>query len=442
MRKRNLRLVPWILFILIAGAGKVARAEGEGFYGSLEVRDNEQGMMDSVRATEDLFLRRGYRHDGPEIAALVSRIGKTLAPKPTDDYIRYRFFVLRDVVPNAFALPDGQIYINTGLLALLENEAQLAAVLAHEVQHAAGHHGLLSYRSIRHKAIAGMVLGPLTLGVGDYFLARSVYGYSRDLESEADRLGLKKMVAAGYDPNEMIEMLDLLGEDPEGERPERKSSKWSTHPELQARAEAARAAIPGATLGRKSGTLRVGAPEYFRLVRPVILDTVEDLIASDYPRTALGLIAPIVLQGGSARACFLAGEARRTLGARPVIEGEQILTNRQKRRNLVRRAYYTRSERQDVLLKTEEGRATRKKNMEKAVTEYRRALAIDPGLAEAHRGIGQALRVLGRPKEAGQELVLYLRASPNAPDKILIVEELQAITGDIRTGPKPQGGQP
>ena len=438
----NLRRVGWIAPILIVCAVVSARAEGEGFYGPLEVRDSEQGMMDSVRATEDLFLRRGYRHDDPELSAFVTRVGKTLAPKPADDYIRYRFFVLRDIEPNAFALPDGQVYVNTGLLALLENEAQLAAVLAHEVQHTAGHHGLLSYRSVKRKAIASMVLGPLTLGVGDYFLARSVYGYSRDLESEADRLGLKKMVAAGYDPNEMIEMLELLGEDSEGERPELKSSKWSTHPALQARAEAARTALPGATLGRKGGTLRVGGPEYLRLVRPVILDTVEDLVAADYPRTALGLVAPIVLQGGSARAHFLVGEARRTLGARPLIEGEQVLTNREKRKNRIRRAYYTRAERQEVLLKTEDGRAARKKNMEKAVAEYRRALAIDPGLAEAHRGIGQALRVLGRPKEAGQELVIYLRARPDAPDKSLIVDELQTITGEIRTGPNSQGGQP
>jgi tetratricopeptide (TPR) repeat protein len=441
-RVRNLRRIASILPVLAACSVAAARADGEGFYGSMEVRDNERGLMESARATEEQFRRRGYLYDDPGMTALVTRVGRALAPKPADDYVRYRFFVLRDIAPNAFALPDGQIYVNTGLLALLENEAQIAAVLAHEVQHTAGHHGLLSYRSAKAKAIAGMVLGPLTLGVGDYLLARSVYGYSRDLESEADRLGLKKMVAAGYAPDEMIEMLEILGEDSEGENPEQRPSKWSTHPELAARAEAARAAIPGLIVGRKRGDFRTGGPEYVRLVLPVVLDTVEDLIAADYPRRALGMLAPITRMGAPARALFLSGEARRTLGARALLEGEIVLTNREKRRNLVRRIHATRAERQEELLRTEEGRATRRKNMEKAVAEYRRALAVDPGFAEAHRGIGQALHVLGRTKEAGQELVIYLRARPDAPDKSLIVDELQTITGEIRAGPNSPGGQP
>jgi len=55
---------------------------------------------------EDLFVRRGYRYEDDGLEAMLARVGASLAPKPTDDYIHYRFHVLRDVEPNAFALPE------------------------------------------------------------------------------------------------------------------------------------------------------------------------------------------------------------------------------------------------------------------------------------------------------------------------------------------------
>jgi len=376
------------------------RATGEGVYLPLPPEKNEVHLLKNAAAMEDLFVRRGYRYEDDGLEAMLARVGAALAPKPTDDYIRYRFHVLRDVDPNAFALPDGQVYVNTGILVLLENEAQLAAILAHEVHHAAGHHGILSYRSARRTLIASMALGPLTLGVGDYFLIGSIYGYSRDLEAEADRLGVRRLVRAGYDPNEMIAMLEILGEDPEGERPAARSTKWSTHPELRARAE-----------------------------------TIRDLVAVDYPRSALALATPFVAGAPSdPEAHYALAEARRSLGARSGPGGEEELTDREKRRNLRVRYYLTRDERQERLLETEEGKAGLRANMQAARTSCLRALSLDPGLAEAHRGPGFALEALGRLEEAGRQLVAYLRARPEAPDRPLVVAELKEINAKLEQG--------
>ena len=95
---------------------------------------------------------------------LVRRVGHALRPPPSDDYIEYEFFVLRDPSPNAFALPNGHIYVHTGMLARLRDEDQLAALLAHEINHVAGHHGIVDHRATRKKAIAGMVLGSSAAG--------------------------------------------------------------------------------------------------------------------------------------------------------------------------------------------------------------------------------------------------------------------------------------
>jgi len=413
-----------------------AFAEGEGFYGPLDLKSSELQLMKNSTAYEDQFVRRGYRYDSPEIEEALSRLGARLAPKPTDSYMRYRFHVLRDAGVNAFALPDGQLYVNTGLLAQLENEAQLAAVLAHEVQHTAGHHGILSYRSAGRKLIAGAMLGPITLGLGDFFLAMSVFGYSRDLEEEADRLGAKRMLKAGYDPRQMRGVFEILMQDPEGENPVFKS-KWSTHPELEARIAYTQEMIPGLTQGVDLASLKVGARGYRALVRRAALETAQDLVAADRPRSAVALAKRLVREDDGDPAAHLAlGDARFALGARAMLEGEADLTNREKWKNAVTRERYTRSEREQRLLETPEGQAVLKKNLESARQSYQRALALDPGAAEAHRGLGYVLKRQGRPVDAGKEFVIYLRARPGAADREVVMNELKEINSAIKNGGK------
>ena len=413
-----------------------ALADGEGFYGPLELKSSELRLMKNASAYEDQFVRRGYRYDSPELEAALSRLGAQLAPKPTDPYMRYRFHILRDVAVNAFALPDGQLYVNTGLLAQLENEAQLAAVLAHEVQHTAGHHGIQSYRSTRRKLIAGAVLGPITLGIGDVFLAMSVFGYSRDLEEEADRLGAKRMLKAGYDPRQMRGVFEILMQDPEGENPVFKS-KWSTHPQLEARIAYTQEMIPGLTQGVDLASLKVGARGYRALVRRASLETAQDLVAADRPRSAVALAKRLVREDDSDPAAHLAlGDARFALGARAMLEGEADLTNREKWKNAVTRERYTRSEREQRLLETPEGRAVLKKNLESARQSYLRALALDSGAAEAHRGLGYVFERQDRPVDAGKEFVIYLRTRPQAPDRAVVMNELKGINTAIKNGGK------
>jgi predicted Zn-dependent protease len=390
--------------------------------------------MKTVSEYEELFLRRGYRYSSPEVEEAVERIGQTLALSPTDSYIRYRFHVLRDPEMNAFALPDGQIYINTGLLAAVENEAQLAAILAHEVHHTAGHHTILSYRSIRTKVISSMVLGPLTLGLSDIFLMLSIYGYSRDLEEEADRKGIRRVLEAGYDPREMSRVFEVLAGDPEDEKPKR-STAYSTHPQLQSRSSYTRALGTEILEGTNPAALRVEALVYRRLVRRLSLATVLDLVAADYPRSAHSLATRLVAEvPNDAAGHLVLGDATRALGARPVEGGESAATEAEKRKNVKEREQLTRSEREAARLDTPEGRERLRRNMEAAQRSYAQALTIDPELAEAHRGIGLALMRLDDPEGAGRELLVYLQARPFALDRPLMLAHLKELTRKIKEG--------
>src|SRR5207249_2554316 len=128
---------------------------------------------------------------------------------------------------------------------------------------------------------------------------------------------------------------------------------------------------------------------YRRLVRRATLDTVEDFIAADYPRSALRVARRLVDEDPADPPCHLAlADARRALGPRSDFAGEQNLTDKEKKRNLAARVVLTRHERQERLLETPEGRRNLKANMDAARKSYLKVLQLDPGVAEAYRGLG------------------------------------------------------
>ena len=409
-----------------------ARAAAEGNYGPVEILKNEESLMKTVSEYEDLFLRRGYRYASPEVQELIARIGGRLAPPPTDPYMKYRFHVVRDPEVNAFALPDGQVYLNTGLLAAVRNEAQLAAVLAHEVHHTAGHHGILEYRSVRRKSVGSMVLGPLTFGLSDIFLVLSVFGHSRALEEEADRKGLPKMLEAGYDPREMAGVFEIMQQDPEDEKPKR-ATAWSTHPQLQARAGYCRDQATDLLKGVDEAPLRVEAAGYRRLVRRLSLETVQDLIAADYPRSGFALAGRLAAEEPADPERQVAlGDATRALGARGAPGGESAATDEAKKENLKERAKLTRSEWEAQRLATPEGQENLRRNLEAARRVYLHALELDPDAPGAHRGLGFALMGLDDPESAGREFLVYLRARPDAIDRPIILGHLKKVTETLK----------
>lgn len=429
---RNRLLLQGLVIACALLSSRPVQAVAEGEYGPVDILKNEASLMKTVGEYEDLFLRRGYRYGSPEVQELVSRIGGRLAPPPTDPYIKYRFHVLRDPDVNAFALPDGQVYVNTGLLAAVQNEAQLAAVLAHEVHHTAGHHGILEYRSIRRKSVGGMILGPFTLGLSDIFLALSVYGHSRLFEEEADRKGLPKMLESGYDPREMAAVFEIMQQDPEEENPKR-STAWSTHPQLQDRAVYCREQAAALLKGTDAAALRVEAAGYRRMVRRLSLETVQDLIAADYPRTAVAMAARLVAEDGTDADRHVAlGDARRALGARGAPGGESAATNAEKKENLKARQKLTREERETERLNAPEGMAHLRRNLEESRKSYQLALEIDAGSPAAHRGMGYVLMGLDDPEGAGREFLVYLRARADAVDRPIILGHLKKLTETLK----------
>lgn len=119
--------------------------------------DNQ--VLQNSKAIDQQYLKKGLVMQDPQLQAYFDSIGKSIiGNRPIPDQVEFKFMVLRDPMVQAFALPNGSVYVTTGLLSLLEDEAQLAAVLGHETAHVFERHGYLENRSIRKKAVTLNIL--------------------------------------------------------------------------------------------------------------------------------------------------------------------------------------------------------------------------------------------------------------------------------------------
>jgi len=402
-------------------------ASAGGKYDSVPIDDDEQHLIDSANELAGYFAAHALLYTDPQVLSLVRRVGHELRPHPTDDYIEYEFFVLRDPSPNAFALPNGHVYVHTGMLARLRDEAQLAGLLAHEINHVAGHHGIVEYRATRKKTIAGMVLG----GAGGWGgvialgLQTSVYGFSRELEQEADDHAAMLLLDSRYDPPALPEVFDSLGRDYEGRDP-RVPTIWSTHPEVRARAETSRALVTA--MPRRDRQ----TDEFEQAVLGLRTLTVQDYIQDDYAQTAVALTESFVERNpDDPRLIHLLGDAWQGMGAQRRLDTQE-LSSSDKRHNRRDRVRKTRAQRLAELLETEEGRIAYAENLERAEDAYRRVLDTTPTFAASHRGLGEVYEQLGRNREAAQEYLTYLRSAPDAADRPIVVGRLRALTAKLK----------
>lgn len=402
-------------------------AGAEGIYDRVDIRDSEVHLLESSAELLGYFNEHALLHDDQALLEFVRAIGHDLAPAPTDSYIDYEFFVLRDPSPNAFALPNGHVYLHTGMLARMDDEAQLAGLLAHEINHVAGHHSIVDFRSRKKKTIASMVLGGLG-GWGSIIatgLYTSVYGFTRDLEQEADNKAVPILAGSRYDPHAMPEIFEILSTDYEGLNP-RIPTIWSTHPQLEERAVTSRVLM-------RNLPERKREVETFRaLVFPLRTLTIRDYIQDDYPHTALALSRSLLeRQPGNPDLMLTLGDAWQALGARSEF-ATQNLTDAEKRRNARDRVRYTREQREAELLETAEGRANLEHNLGEAQRVYEQILEQSPDYAGAHRGLGQVHERREEYRSAARAYLRYVELAPLAPDRSIITRRLQLLADRLR----------
>lgn len=296
-----------------------------------------------------------------------------------------RVQTVRDPVMNAFALPNGSLYINLGLIARMENEVQLASVLGHEAAHFVHRHGFQQRQTVKDSAGFALVIGVVGGGVGalvgNVVALNAIYGYSREFEREADRIGFERVARLGYDAAAGARTFELLAEEAKILKASRPVF-FASHPQLEERiasfkelAEARK--LQGGELGTETFLARSAKAR------------------AEWPELELsrGKAESLahVLSDATRRARYPAGD-------------------------------YWLGEAYRLRAKPEDG--------DLAAGAYARMVEREPEFAPAYRGLGLVRMKQNQGKEAARLFRRYLELAPQAPDAAFIRHYLADLDPD------------
>lgn len=184
---------------------------------NLALMSQEQELALGQKSHPQILKQYGAYND-PELQDYVNRIGQKLVQHSHRPDIKYTFTVLDSPEVNAFALPGGYIYITRGILAYINSEAELAAVLGHEIGHVTARHGVQQYSKAMATrlgvTLASIFVPELQTDAGQQIMNilgnAMLSGYGREDELEADRLGAEYLARTSYEPGAMIDVIGIL----------------------------------------------------------------------------------------------------------------------------------------------------------------------------------------------------------------------------------------
>jgi predicted Zn-dependent protease len=357
----------------------------------------------------DRFERKlregGFLYQDPALDSYLEAVARKLLPRPLGvGSTAPRVRVVRDPSRNAFALPNGGLYLHMGMLARMENEAQLAALLGHELTHFTHRHALRETRSARNKQLlaqvvagilagAGTAAGGAELGqaimetggsMGSLWVMASVSGYSRDLETEADDEGLRLVSVSGYDLGEAPKLFEHLKEDLDEDATE-EPYFFATHPRLEERIEnystlletryVEQAASPGAPTNRA---------QFEKATANLLLENAQLDLLRGRPEIALAAVEKhLSIRPRSARGYFMLGRYHQWLD-------------------------------------TPEGEV-------RAIAAHHKAADLDPALAAPHRELGTLHWSQADEVRARSAFERYLALAPDAADRSIIERYLAEL---------------
>ncbi|HSI43690.1 MAG TPA: M48 family metalloprotease [Methylotenera sp.] len=345
-----------------------------------------------------------------ELTAYVQSIGNKLAAV-SDRKLPYEFIIINDSVPNAWAMPGGKIAFNRGLLYELNNEAELAAVMGHEMVHAAARHGAKSMErgifmqgamiavgmATQDNNYSNLIVGGAQLGSQ---LATSKYG--RDAESEADLYGMQYMKKAGYDPAAAVTLQETFVRLSAGKNSNFIEGLFASHPPSQIRVDANKATLAQLGAGGEPG---------------------KDIYAQK--------VAKLKSTQGAYKAY---DEAVKLLSEKNAGEKAPSGKNIQKATTLAKQAIAgePREARFQELLGDI---AMVQKKPAEALPYYDKAIALQPDYFKPHVQAGIALFNLGRKAEAEKYLTKSNALLPTAPSHFLL-GKMAEERGDLNSALK------
>jgi hypothetical protein len=449
-RKACLKCASLALVLIVTIPGAVTGAqELDKTAADFHFTNVDNQVLQDSNAIDQQYLKKGLVMQDPQLQPYLDSVGKRIiGNRPIPEQVEFKFMVLRDPMVQAFALPNGSVYVTTGLLSLLEDESQLAAVLGHETAHVFERHGYLENRSIRKKVLTLNVLQivasaspvganlsqsvqlfgmavQLGAAVSGAIIVGSVFGYSREKEHQADSDGLIALSSASYDPTAMARSFELLDEDSSLEY-EPIRGFYRDHPKLAERREFAL---------QYASTHKADKPEaddkktYADSVSAAACYEIQLDLSSRRERTAVDRASKLsALFPDNPKYKVLLADSYRALGARTKLPSPDERTRHGQVEH--RKEYFrmTPEEEQKRLVESPEGQAALRDNEATAEQLYRSALQSNPDYADAHRGLGFLFEQEGKYSDAATEYQSYLsKVAGTSMDHLRIERRLAAV---------------
>ena len=265
MAKPVLNRLILILTLAVAGGCAVNPVTGKTQF--ITVSTEQEIAMGEQSYVPAQQSQGGVYDIDPELTAYVNEVGARVAAF-AENPLPYEFVILNNSVPNAWALPGGKMAINRGLLVELDSEAELAAVLGHEVVHAAARHGaqqmsrgLISQVLVLTTAVVAgnSQFGDLAVGGAAAAAQLTQASYGRGAELESDEYGMRYMSKAGYDPMGAVTLQETFVRLSDGRNQDWLSGLFASHPPSAARVEANRKTAASLPPGGELGVERYAA---------------------------------------------------------------------------------------------------------------------------------------------------------------------------------------
>lgn len=369
--------------------------------GQVPATAEEQEIWSVGKAHVEKVRGSGEVVNDPEMEAYLEGVVAKLLGSMVDTIgLEVDVLVFKDTTVNAWVYPDGTVAVQTGMLAAMENEAQLAAILGHEISHFLNRHAFIQIKSKQKQSVIGKGLGLLAtaavaaktgaintnlMGAGQVWTELVTSGYSRKLETAADRQGLQLLVAAGYPAQEALPAFEQLRmkEDNEASL----SKMWSSHPDIDSRLK-----------NLKKQIKKMDTPA-----------TTEQLAPAEFKKavsTAILVNSQLRLQRRQFEAAL--ADLKQFTNAKP---DEPF-------------GYY--------LLGEALRQQNPESNYEQRIAAYQQALAIDPKYTNAYRELGMAYRQQGDNTQAIEAFKAYTCCEPMPIDAPIVqwyLDQLQTSEG-------------
>ena len=406
-----------------------------------------QGERDLGRRFDLTVRQRVPMVEDPEVTGYVNEIGRKLVAKLDDSYFDYQFAVVRDPRINAFAVPGGYVYVNSGLLASVKNEDELAGVLGHEIGHVHAHHVIRQQEkteALNYAALLGTLLSVVQPAAGALASAASAavsLQYQREFEQEADYLGARYLKAAGYDARAMLDFFKQLSD-------QTRIASGAAPPYLQSHPVTdERINHLEAVLKTQQWAPRERRPPTFALQRVQALARVRTEPPNDVLKAyqqmadknpdapmAQYLLGVVSLETGQLDG---AGEALRAARAGGIEEADRELGRLALKQRDPKRARelldgYLAREPADASAHVELAKALEALgDADGAMAQYQRALDVAPQLESAHHGLGM---LAGRAGKQGEGFYHLATAARLGGDYGTALNQYSRAAGQLTAG--------